>query len=78
MVHTSPKLIRLSWHSRCSDPSYDPNVHAQRPQCEALSEFAIAEDIHEILRQEQEHQIDLATALGENVPDLSGSQRPAR
>ncbi|HVQ14675.1 MAG TPA: ferritin-like domain-containing protein [Vicinamibacterales bacterium] len=37
-------------------------------QCEALNEYAIAEDIREILRQEQEHQIDLATALGENVP----------
>jgi bacterioferritin len=40
-------------------------------QCEALGEFGIAEDIREILRQEQEHQIDLATALGEDVPDLS-------
>jgi bacterioferritin len=40
-------------------------------QCEALSEYAIAEDIREILRQEQEHQTDLATALGEDVPDVS-------
>jgi bacterioferritin len=40
-------------------------------QCEALGEYGIAEDIREILRQEQEHQIDLATALGENVPDVS-------
>jgi bacterioferritin len=40
-------------------------------QCEALQEYAIAEDIREILRQEQEHQIDLATALGEDVPDVS-------
>jgi len=40
-------------------------------QCEALGEYAIAEDIREILRQEQEHQIDLATALGEDVPDVS-------
>jgi bacterioferritin len=40
-------------------------------QCEALGEFAIAEDTREILRQEQEHQIDLATALGETPPDLS-------
>jgi bacterioferritin len=39
-------------------------------QCEALGEYAIGEDIREILRQEQEHQIDLATALGEDVPDL--------
>ena len=40
-------------------------------QCEALQEYAIAEDIREILRQEQEHQIDLATALGEDVPNMS-------
>jgi bacterioferritin len=40
-------------------------------QCELLGEYAIAEDIRQILRQEQEHQIDLATALGENAPDLS-------
>ena len=40
-------------------------------QCEALGEYAVAEDIREILRQEQEHLIDLATALGEDAPDLS-------
>ena len=40
-------------------------------QCESLGEYAIAEDIREILRQEQEHQVDLATALGEEVPDVS-------
>jgi bacterioferritin len=39
--------------------------------CEALGEYAIAEEIREILKQEQEHQIDLATALGEDVPDVS-------
>ena len=40
-------------------------------QCEGLQEYAMAEEIREILRQEQEHQIDLATALGEDVPDMS-------
>ena len=40
-------------------------------QCESLGEYAIAEDIREILRQEQEHLTDLATALGEDPPDLS-------
>ena len=40
-------------------------------QCEALGEYAMAEHIREILKQEQEHQIDLATALGEEVPDVS-------
>jgi bacterioferritin len=41
-------------------------------QCESLGEFAMAEQIRQILVQEQDHQIDLATALGEEVPDLSG------
>ena len=40
-------------------------------QCEALGEYAMAEHIREILVQEQEHQIDLATALGKDVPDVS-------
>jgi bacterioferritin len=39
-------------------------------QCEALGEYAMAEQIRQILVQEQDHQIDLATALGEDVPDL--------
>ena len=47
------------------------NYRLRVKQCEALQEYAIAEDIVEILRQEQEHQVDLATALGENAPDLS-------
>jgi bacterioferritin len=41
-------------------------------QCEALGEYAMAEHIREIIMQEQEHQIDLATALGEDPPDMSG------
>ena len=47
-------------------------------QCEALGEFAMAEQIREILVQEQDHQIDLATALGEDVPDVSKLRRSAR
>ena len=41
-------------------------------QCEALGEFAMAEHIRAILMDEQEHQIDLATALGEDPPDMTG------
>ena len=37
-------------------------------QCEALEEYAMSEHIREILKAEQEHQIDLATALGESPP----------
>ncbi len=40
-------------------------------QCEALGEYAIAEHIREILIDEQEHQVDLATALGIDAPDVS-------
>jgi bacterioferritin len=40
-------------------------------QCEALGEFAMAEHIREILKDEQDHQIDLATALGEDPPDMT-------
>jgi len=47
------------------------NYRQRVKECESLGEYAIAEDIREILRQEQEHQIDLATALGEDVPDVS-------
>ncbi len=47
---------------------FAPTASASR-QCESLGEYAIAEDIREILRQEQEHQIDLATALGEDPPE---------
>jgi len=39
-------------------------------QCEVLGEFAMAEQIRQILVQEQDHQIDLATALGEEVPNV--------
>ena len=47
------------------------NYRERVRQCEGLGEYAIAEDIREILRQEQEHQSDLANALGEDVPDVS-------
>ena len=47
------------------------NYRERVRQCEALGEYALAEQIREILVQEQEHQIDLATALGIDVPDVS-------
>ena len=47
------------------------NYRERVRQCEALGEFAVAENIREILIQEQDHLIDLATALGEEVPDMS-------
>jgi bacterioferritin len=51
------------------------NYRERIRQCEELGEFAMAEQIRQILVQEQDHQIDLATALGEDVPDV---RRPAK
>ena len=47
------------------------NYRERVRQCEALAEYALAEQIRSILVQEQEHQIDLATALGVDVPDVT-------
>jgi len=47
------------------------NYRQRVRQCEQLGEFALAEQIRQILVEEQDHQIDLATALGEDVPDLT-------
>jgi bacterioferritin len=47
-------------------------------QCEALGEFAMAEQIRQILVNEQDHQIDLATALGVEVPDLGPGRKPRK
>ena len=44
-------------------------------QCEALGEFAVAEHIRDILMVEQEHQTDLATALGISVPDVTSPRK---
>jgi bacterioferritin len=52
------------------------NYRARVRQCEELNEFAMGEQIREILVQEQDHLIDLATALGEEVPDLGEAGGP--
>ena len=48
------------------------NYRERVRQCERLGEYAMAEQIRQILINEQDHQIDLATALGEEAPDLTG------
>lgn len=50
------------------------NYRERIRQAESLGEYAMAEDIRQILVQEQEHQIDLATALGIDVPDITRKQ----
>ena len=47
------------------------NYRLRVRDCEALGEYAIAEHIRDILVQEQDHQIALATALGVEVPNVT-------
>jgi bacterioferritin len=78
MPTATPKGVKLSDDARTmlradldNENETIRNYRERVRQCEALGEYAMAEDIREILRQEQEHQIDLATALGIDVPDVS-------
>lgn len=47
------------------------NYRQRIRQCEALGEYALAENLRAILVAEQEHQIDLATALGVDIPEVT-------
>jgi bacterioferritin len=53
------------------------NYRERVRQCEALGEYAMAEHVREILVDEQEHQIDLATALGKDVAELTSPDERA-
>jgi bacterioferritin len=53
------------------------NYRERIRQCEALGEYALTEQLRGILVQEQDHQIDLATALGQDVPDVTKPEERA-
>jgi bacterioferritin len=46
------------------------NYRERVRQCESVGEFAMAEQIRKILVDEQDHLIDLATALGTDPPSV--------
>jgi bacterioferritin len=48
------------------------NYRERVKQAEALGHYALAEQLRTIISQEQEHQHDLATALGIDVPRVLG------
>jgi len=75
MPTVQPKQVRTSEKARDmlqfdleNETETIRNYRERVSQCEALGEYAMAEHVREILMQEQEHQIDLATALGIDVP----------
>jgi bacterioferritin len=78
MPTVTPKAVRTSENARemlrfdlDNENETIRNYRERVRQCEALGEYALAEQIRQILIEEQDHQIDLATALGEDVPDLT-------
>ena len=50
------------------------NYRERVEQCKALGLYAVSEDIQDILVQEQEHQIDLATAMGKDVAEAAAPE----
>jgi bacterioferritin len=72
-VRTSEKAREMLRFDLDNENETIRNYRERVRQCEALGEFAMAEQIRQILVEEQDHQIDLATALGEEVPDLNAT-----
>jgi bacterioferritin len=70
-VKTSHKAEDMLRFDLANENETIRNYRVRVRQCEALGEYALAEQIREILVQEQDHQIDLATALGVDVPDVT-------
>jgi len=53
------------------------NYRQRIRQAEAMGEFALAEVLREIIVEEQDHAIDLATALGVDVPHEEIAEQPS-
>jgi bacterioferritin len=70
-VKTSEKATDMLQFDLDNENETIRNYRIRVRQCEELSEYAMAEQIRDILVQEQDHQIALATALGKDVPDVT-------
>jgi bacterioferritin len=73
-VQTSEKATDMLRFDLTNEGETIRNYRDRVRQCEELGEFAMAEQIRGILVNEQDHQIDLATALGENVPVMGNTE----
>jgi bacterioferritin len=69
-VKTSEKAEEMLRFDLDNENETIRNYRRRVKQCDELGEYATAEHIREILMQEQDHQIALATALGIDVPDV--------
>src|ERR1700732_2797070 len=70
-VRTSEKAKEMLRFDLENETETIRNYRQRVRQCDALGEFSMAEHIREILMDEQDHQIALATALGQEVPHNS-------
>lgn len=76
-VKTSAKAEEMLRFDLDNENETIRNYRQRVRQCETLGEYALAEQIRTILVNEQEHQIDLATALGVDVPDVTEPEERA-
>jgi len=84
MPKTTPKPVKTSENAKemlkfdlDNENETIKNYRIRVRQCEELGEYALAEQIRQILVEEQDHQIALATALGVDVPDVTAPDERA-
>jgi bacterioferritin len=70
-VRTSEKAKEMLQFDLANETETIRNYTERIRQCDQLGEFAMAEHIREILMDEQDHLISLATALGVDPPKIS-------
>jgi bacterioferritin len=73
-VRTSEKAQQMLEFDLENETVTIKNYRERVRQCEELGEYAMSEQIREILIDEQDHQIALATALGKSVPAPGGNK----
>ena len=69
LVKTSEKNEEMLRFDLENEKETIANYRRRIKQCDELNEYAIGESIREILMQEQDHLISLATALGIDPPN---------
>lgn len=73
-VRTSEKAKEMLRFDLENETNTIRNYRERVRQCEELGEFAMAEFIREILKDEQDHLISLATALGQDPPVIDSRE----
>jgi bacterioferritin len=77
-VRTSEKAEEMLRFDLENEMQTVANYRQRIRQAEAMGEFALAEVLREIIVEEQDHEIDLATALGIDVPHEEAAENSDR